>query len=157
MVKQASVPAFGGGRKHPAGMTERGGRPNENDQFGRQISSPSVLMAVNGSGVQHRQHPVRISCAPANPNMAGPRRTYGGPRVLISATKVLAAKNGSNSSLNSSASGSAGGSANGSFDSSLVRTSPVKSPGARPVVRPPTSAQDRPSFFTSGNNNTEIW
>lgn len=101
------------------------------------------LAPLNGP-LNARPAPARVQrpspSTPVNPNVHG-RRNYGGPRVLLGPQKIPA---GSDSSLNRS-----GG------DLSAMRIEPMRSPAPNAVVRPPTSAQDRPSFFTSGN--TEIW
>jgi hypothetical protein len=167
LVKQISNPGFNAAGQASGPAAAANGRPSK--QFNhRQISSPAMMMMTsspllvkpnNGGGGIH------------NPNAAG-RRIYGGPRLLVN-PKILTSpthqnnnnKSGSVSSLNSS-----GGSG---LDISMTSQQPThhkKSAFASgfgsvppsPVVRPPTNAQDRPSFFnnTPGNrrnNNTDIW
>ena len=168
LVKQISNPGFNAAGQ-ASGSAAANGRPSK--QFSnRQISSPAMMMMTsspllvkpnnNGGGIN-------------NPNVAG-RRIYGGPRLLVN-PKILTSpthqnnnnnKSGSVSSLNSS-----GGSGLDISMTSQQQTHHKKSAFASgfgggvppsPVVRPPTNAKDRPSFFnnTPGNrrnNNTDIW
>jgi hypothetical protein len=163
LVKQISNPGF-----NAAGQISANGRPSR--QFNnRQISSPAMMMMTSSPLLVKPNGGGGIN----NPNVAG-RRIYGGPRLLVN-PKILTSpthqnnnnnKSGSISSLNSS-----GGSAldismtnqqqnhkkSSSFSNGFGGSVPPS-----PVVRPPTNAQDRPSFFnnTPGNrrnNNTDIW
>ena len=104
--------------------------------YNRQTSSPAVMMLTSSPVI-------------TNPNLLG-RRTYGGPRVLVN-PKNLPNSRSLNNSLDSSGS---------SIGLDVSRSKSVVPPS--PVVRPPTSAQDRPSFYKASKNslnksNTEIW
>lgn len=153
LVKQISNPGLNVGQASPAARPSR-------LVYNRQISSPAMMTSSPLL--------VKPTTGVNNPNVAG-RRIYGGPRLLVH-PKILSSpannnnKSGSVSSLNSS-----GGSG---LDISMTsQHNPKKSafasgfngvPPPSPVVRPPTNAKDRPSFFniTPGNHrnsNTDIW
>jgi hypothetical protein len=103
-----------------------------------------------------------------NPNVAG-RRIYGGPRLLVHPKILTSPANNHNQSGSVSSLNSSGGSG---LDISMTSQHSHKKsafaggfhgvPPPSPVVRPPTNAKDRPSFFniTPGNrrnSNTDIW
>ncbi|XP_057376794.1 serine-rich adhesin for platelets-like [Daphnia carinata] len=128
LVKQISNPAFN------AVQASSNARPSR-QFYNRQVSSPAMmtsspLLVKPTNGIN-------------NPNVAG-RRIYGGPRLLVN-PKIFSSpthqnKSGSVSSLNSS-----GGSG---LDISMTnKKSGLNGVPPSPVVRPPTNAQDRPSFF----------
>jgi len=103
-------------------------------------------VVVGGASAMTKPHPrstgsnensVPLAAAAVNPNVVGPRRSYGGPRLLVNPAKINASAAGSNSSLNSSTSGCTSGAPSGAPS------------GRMQVVRPPISLQDRPSFFSS--------
>ena len=136
LVKQlASTPLF-----KPSGVGGAGGGSGSGS--GSMVAAPGTKHFRNGT---NENHPVAV----LNPNAVGPRRTYGGPRLLVNPAKVSPSSvAGSNSSLNSSNGGSA-------LDLGILRSASA-TPSRMQVVRPPISIQDRPSFFTSGNHS-EIW
>lgn len=153
LVKQISNPGFNVEQASPAGRPSR-------QFYNRQISSParmtsSPLLVKPTTGVN-------------NPNVAG-RRIYGGPRLLVHPKILTSPANNHNQSGSVSSLNSSGGSG---LDISMTSQHSHKKsafaggfhgvPPPSPVVRPPTNAKDRPSFFniTPGNrrnSNTDIW
>jgi hypothetical protein len=157
LVKQISNPGFNAAGQDSGSANGRPSRQYNN----RQISSPAMMMMTSSPLL------VKPNGGVNNPNVVG-RRIYGGPRLLIN-PKVLTSpthqnnnKSGSISSLNSS-----GGSGLDISMTSQQQNHHKKSASGfgvppSPVVRPPTNAQDRPSFFNNNpgnrrNNNTDIW
>lgn len=152
LVKQISNPGF------TAVQANSSARPSR-QFYNRQVSSPAMmtsspLLVKPTNGIN-------------NPNAAG-RRIYGGPRLLVN-PKIFSPPANQNNNNNKSGSVSSFNSSGGSgLDISMTSQQHKKSggfngvPPPSPVVRPPTNAQDRPSFFnvTPGNrrnNNTDIW